>query len=95
MRSVLYNLKDEKNQDFRGKVLRGEVTPTRICHMESHDMASEVMLCLLSHSSRAAKHNPPQGSTTTWLSVFCCVTSSAAGTSSQKASSTRCDRAPK
>ena len=42
MRSVLYNLKDEKNQDFRGKVLRGEVSPARICHMESHDMASEV-----------------------------------------------------
>ena len=43
MRSVLYNLKDEKNQDFRGKVLRGEILPTRICHMESHDMASEVL----------------------------------------------------
>lgn len=47
MRSVLYNLKDEKNQDFRGKVLRGEVSPTRICHMESHDMASEVLLTTL------------------------------------------------
>ncbi len=42
MRSVLYNLKDDKNQDFRGKVLRGKVTPIRICQMEPHDMASEV-----------------------------------------------------
>lgn len=42
MRSVLYNLKDEKNQDFRGKVLRGVVPPAKICAMEPHDMASEV-----------------------------------------------------
>ena len=42
MRSVLYNLKDDKNQDFRGKVLRGEVPPAKICTMEPHDMASEV-----------------------------------------------------
>ena len=42
MRSVLYNLKDDKNQDFRGKVLRGEVPSAKICTMEPHDMASEV-----------------------------------------------------
>ena len=59
MRSVLYNLKDEKNQDFRGKVLRSEVTPTRICHMESHDMASEVLLyclaCTLQQPTRSCR----------------------------------------
>ena len=61
MRSVLYNLKDEKNQDFRGKVLRGEVSPTRICHMESHDMASEVQSHHFCNSLHAPHQGPPQG----------------------------------
>ncbi len=60
MRSVLYNLKDEKNQDFRGKVLRGEVTPTRICQMESHDMASEVLRLSLVDSPQASNQDLPQ-----------------------------------
>ena len=91
MRSVLYNLKDEKNQDFRGKVLRGEVTPTRICHMESHDMASEVLLCLSFHSSHAANQPPSQETPMTQPSDICCVTSLAAGTRSRQAPLTRCN----
>ena len=39
-----FNLKDEKNPDFRGKVLRGEVQPVDLLRMEPKDMASEVRL---------------------------------------------------
>ena len=43
-RPVHFNLKDDKNADFRGKVLRGEVQPVDLLRMEPKDMASEVML---------------------------------------------------
>ncbi len=43
-RPVHFNLKDEKNPDFRGKVLRGEVQPVDLLRMEPKDMASEVRL---------------------------------------------------
>lgn len=43
-RNVHFNLKDDKNQDFRGKVLRGEVQPIKLLRMNVTDMASEVRL---------------------------------------------------
>ena len=43
-RPVHFNLKDDKNPDFRGKVLRGELQPVDLLRMEPKDMASEVML---------------------------------------------------
>ena len=43
-RPVHFNLKDDKNPDFRRKVLRGEVQPVDLLRMEPKDMASEVRL---------------------------------------------------
>lgn len=40
IRSILFNLTAEKNQDFRGGILKGEIDPKDICRMQSKDMAS-------------------------------------------------------
>ncbi|KAF5726883.1 transcription elongation factor A protein 1 [Tripterygium wilfordii] len=39
-RSILFNLKDPKNPDFRRKVLRGKVTPEAFVSMTTEEMAS-------------------------------------------------------
>lgn len=41
VRSILFNLKDKKNPDFRRRVLIGEVTCDEIVHMKSEQMASD------------------------------------------------------
>ncbi|KAK9733238.1 hypothetical protein RND81_04G053800 [Saponaria officinalis] len=40
-RSILFNIKDQNNPDFRRKVLLGEIKPERICNLTTEDMASE------------------------------------------------------
>ncbi|CAJ2641732.1 unnamed protein product [Trifolium pratense] len=40
-RSLIFNLKDQKNPDFRRKVLLGVVEPQRLVNMTSAEMASE------------------------------------------------------
>ncbi|XP_065853079.1 transcription elongation factor TFIIS [Euphorbia lathyris] len=40
-RSVMFNIKDQKNPDFRRKVLVGEVKPERLINMSSEEMASD------------------------------------------------------
>ena len=40
IRSILFNLTAEKNPDFRGGILKGEIDPKDICRMQSKDMAS-------------------------------------------------------
>ncbi|WCJ27855.1 Transcription elongation factor TFIIS [Euphorbia peplus] len=40
-RSVMFNIKDQKNPDFRRKVLLGEVKPERIINMSVEEMASD------------------------------------------------------
>ena len=40
IRSILFNLTAEKNPDFRGGILKGEIDPRDICRMQSKDMAS-------------------------------------------------------
>lgn len=39
-RSVMFNLKDPNNPDFRRRVLLGEVKPERICNLSPYEMAS-------------------------------------------------------
>ncbi|KAF5726845.1 transcription elongation factor A protein 1 [Tripterygium wilfordii] len=39
-RSILFNLKDPKNPDFRSKVLRGKVSPEALVSMTAEEMAS-------------------------------------------------------
>jgi len=40
-RSIMFNLKDEKNPDFRRRVLLGEIKPEEIDCMTADDMASD------------------------------------------------------
>jgi hypothetical protein len=40
IRSIMFNLTAEKNPDFRGGILKGEINPKDICVMQSKDMAS-------------------------------------------------------
>lgn len=40
-RSIIFNIKDEKNPDFRRRVLFGEIKPEAILTMTSDDMASD------------------------------------------------------
>ena len=40
IRSIIFNLSAEKNQDFRGNLLRGYINPKDLCKMQSKDMAS-------------------------------------------------------
>lgn len=40
-RSIIFNIKDEKNPDFRRRVLFGEIKPETILTMTSDDMASD------------------------------------------------------
>lgn len=40
-RSLMFNLKDQKNPDFRRKVLLGIIEPQRLLNMSSTEMASE------------------------------------------------------
>jgi hypothetical protein len=40
IRSVMFNLTAEKNPDFRGGIIKGEIDPKDICRMQSKDMAS-------------------------------------------------------
>jgi len=42
-RSILFNLTDEKNPDFRYDLLRGEISAVEICKMQSRDMASSAI----------------------------------------------------
>lgn len=41
VRTILFNLKDKKNPDFRRRVLIGEVTCDEIVNMKSEQMASD------------------------------------------------------
>ncbi|KAG0580753.1 hypothetical protein KC19_4G196700 [Ceratodon purpureus] len=40
-RSIMFNIKDEKNPDFRRRVLLGRIKPEAICTMSSDEMASD------------------------------------------------------
>lgn len=40
-RSIVFNLKDPNNLDFRRKVLLGDIKPERICNLTAEEMASE------------------------------------------------------
>ena len=40
-RSIIFNLKDDKNPDFRRRVLLGEIKPEEIVSMTADDMASD------------------------------------------------------
>lgn len=40
IRSIMFNLTAEKNPDFRGGIIKGEIDPKDICSMQSKDMAS-------------------------------------------------------
>ncbi|XP_054791724.1 transcription elongation factor TFIIS-like [Prosopis cineraria] len=40
-RSLMFNLKDPKNPDFRRRVLLGEIEPERLVYMRTEDMASD------------------------------------------------------
>ncbi|KAK1322335.1 hypothetical protein QJS10_CPA03g00908 [Acorus calamus] len=40
-RSIMFNLKDNKNQDFRRRVLLGQVKPERIVTLTAEEMASD------------------------------------------------------
>ncbi|KAF2319301.1 hypothetical protein GH714_014498 [Hevea brasiliensis] len=42
-RSLMFNIKDAKNPDFRRKVLLGQVKPEGIAHLSSEEMASDEM----------------------------------------------------
>lgn len=39
-RSIMFNIKDPNNLDFRRRVLLGEVKPDRICNLTAYEMAS-------------------------------------------------------
>jgi len=41
VRTILFNLKDKKNPDFRRRVLIGEVSPDEMVTMKSEQMASD------------------------------------------------------
>lgn len=41
VRTIIFNLKDKKNPDFRRRVLIGEVAPDEIVNMKSEQMASD------------------------------------------------------
>ncbi|KAH9619288.1 hypothetical protein KSS87_007356 [Heliosperma pusillum] len=40
-RSIMFNIRDTNNPDFRRKVLLGEIKPDRICNLTTDEMASE------------------------------------------------------
>lgn len=40
LRAIIFNLTQEKNHDFRGGILKGEIEAKDICQMQSRDMAS-------------------------------------------------------
>jgi transcription elongation factor S-II len=40
-RSIMFNIKDDKNPDFRRRVLLGRIKPEAICAMTSEEMASD------------------------------------------------------
>jgi len=41
--TLLFNLKDPKNEELRASVLSGEITPSRLCRMSSQEMATSHM----------------------------------------------------
>ncbi|CAG9313037.1 unnamed protein product [Blepharisma stoltei] len=43
VRSLLFNLCDEKNPDFRFDILKGEISPAELSKMQSRDMASSAI----------------------------------------------------
>ncbi|KAJ4721068.1 transcription elongation factor TFIIS-like [Melia azedarach] len=44
-RSIIFNVKDPKNQDFRRKILLGEVKPERLVGLTTEEMASNERQC--------------------------------------------------
>ncbi len=56
-----FNLADRGNTDFRGKVLRGALSPATLCLMPPQDMASEVrgVPSLTPRTCHPARHAVP------------------------------------
>lgn len=57
-RSLLFNLCDERNPDFRYDILKGEISASEVCQMQSKDMASSAIKSF--RSERQKKYTEEQ-----------------------------------